>query len=44
MQLQFDKRPVKDFEELVDCYPMGELKKLTQSTVPLLSFWRDTDI
>lgn len=43
MQIQFDKTSVKDFSELVDRYPMGELKKPTRSTVPLLSFWRDVD-
>jgi hypothetical protein len=44
MQLQFDKTPVNDFCELVNQYPIGELRKPTRSTVPLLSFWRDTNV
>lgn len=37
MNLFYDKRPVDNFEQLIDCYGPGELESPTRSTVPLLS-------
>jgi hypothetical protein len=44
IKLRYKKQDAADFSELLEKYPIAELRSPLRSTVPLLAFWRNPEL